>query len=248
MNKYLMLFVLLTAFLFTGVAYAGPMINIGSMYDMMMSGEKTFSKRVYNGGDTTAFVRIDILQMVVDAKGSLDTPIKQVNDGQLNKEMLVATPQRLIIPPGGFQNVRLIWPSKRDKEYYYRVRFTPVLPKSNEGFNATAEQLKEYEADQVKAGVNVLTGYGSILFVAPDTPRFDSHITQDKQTMTIKNNGNATIVLEKIQTCQQPGNKCDEEGRSFVLPGGSHQLKKNSEQETIKYMLVEGKKEQAKSF
>ncbi|WP_260200119.1 hypothetical protein [Candidatus Regiella insecticola] len=99
MNKYLMLFVLLTAFLFTGAAYAGPMINIGSMYDMMMSGEKTFSKRVYNGGDTTAFVRIDILQMVVDAKGSLDTPIKQVNDGQLNKEMLVATPQRLIIPP-----------------------------------------------------------------------------------------------------------------------------------------------------
>jgi len=50
--------------------------------------------------------------------------------------------------------VRLIWPSKRDKEYYYRVRFTPVLPKSNKGFNATAEQLKEYEADQVKAGVN----------------------------------------------------------------------------------------------
>lgn len=46
MNKYLMLFVLLTAFLFTGTAYAGQMINIGRMYEMMISGEKTLSKRV----------------------------------------------------------------------------------------------------------------------------------------------------------------------------------------------------------
>ena len=49
------------------------------------------------------------------------------------KKRLIATPQRMIVPPSEFQSIRLLWPVSREKERYYRVRLIPVMPgKSND--------------------------------------------------------------------------------------------------------------------
>ncbi|WP_193353199.1 hypothetical protein [Candidatus Regiella insecticola] len=174
------------------------------MYDMLMPGESTLTKRIYNSGSSTAFVRVDILEITLGEKKNTETPIIQVKNNKVNKETLIVTPQRLIIPPSGFQYVRLIFPGKRDRERYYRVRFTPVLPKNNDGFNLTEKELKDYQSTQeIKAGVNVMTGYGSALFVLPENPRFDTQVIKDKHLITVKNNGNATVLLDKIRICLQ---------------------------------------------
>jgi len=111
-------------------AIASPAIGIGSMYDLLMPGENNLVKKVYNSGDSTAFVRVDILEIRLDGQGGEQELVPQKMDGDaLNKNRLIATPQRMIIPPSEFQSVRLLWPGNREKERYYRVRFTPVMRK-----------------------------------------------------------------------------------------------------------------------
>ncbi|WP_339056896.1 hypothetical protein [Candidatus Regiella endosymbiont of Tuberolachnus salignus] len=244
MKKIIPLLFLLTSYFFSSLVTASPAINIGSMYDMLMPGESTLTKRIYNSGSSTAFVRVDILEITLGEKKNTETPIIQVKNNKVNKETLIVTPQRLIIPPSGFQYVRLIFPGKRDKERYYRVRFTPVLPKNNDGFNLTEKELKDYKSTQeIKAGVNVMTGYGSALFVLPENPHFDTQFIKDKQLITVKNNGNATVLLDKIKICLQEKDKkrCEEERRTFILPGKSYQLDKKTAEGEINYTLIEGK-------
>ncbi|MDT9091332.1 hypothetical protein RSW97_25460, partial [Escherichia coli] len=47
---------------------------------------------------------------------------------------LVASPSRLIIPANGVQATRLLFMGERDRERYFRIRFIPVLPKAEDGF------------------------------------------------------------------------------------------------------------------
>lgn len=48
---------------------AAPAIGIGSMYDLLMPGENNLVKKVYNSGDSTAFVRVDMLEVKLDVNG-----------------------------------------------------------------------------------------------------------------------------------------------------------------------------------
>jgi hypothetical protein len=38
-------------------AYAGPQINVGTVYDYLDADKSTYLKRVFNSGDSTAFVK-----------------------------------------------------------------------------------------------------------------------------------------------------------------------------------------------
>ncbi|MDF7340165.1 hypothetical protein NFG14_18585, partial [Proteus mirabilis] len=52
---------------------------------------------------------------------------------------------RLIIPPSGFQTVRILWSGARDKERYFRIRLTPVLPEENDGFGMSKDEITQYK-------------------------------------------------------------------------------------------------------
>ncbi|MDN7225643.1 hypothetical protein QZL56_21120, partial [Providencia stuartii] len=74
----------------------------------------------------------DVLEITPGDKGiSIESSQKTINGNKLEKDRLIVSPLRLIIPPSGFQSVRMIWPGEREKERYFRVRFTPVLPQEN---------------------------------------------------------------------------------------------------------------------
>lgn len=80
------------------IAHAGPSINIGTVYDYLDGDKSTFLKRVFNGGDSTAFVKVNILEIVYDADGShREIPVKPQSDGA-GRDGLMASPARLIVP------------------------------------------------------------------------------------------------------------------------------------------------------
>lgn len=166
---YLILFLL-----FSGNASSSAEISIGTLYDYMSGQQSTYLKRVRNQGDATAFVKVAIHEIIYDSEGQpKESP--ELTEGN---RALVASPSRLIIPANGVQASRFLFMGERDKERYFRVRFIPVLPKVEDGFDIDAATIKE-EREQVSAGVNILTGFGSILFVMPRQSHFDTQIIED---------------------------------------------------------------------
>ena len=54
------LWVLLVLSGFSFGIQAGPQINVGTVYDYLDSDKSTYLKRVFNSGDSTAFVKVNI--------------------------------------------------------------------------------------------------------------------------------------------------------------------------------------------
>ncbi|MEQ5223493.1 hypothetical protein ABN242_15880, partial [Providencia alcalifaciens] len=48
--------------LISSYSLSSPVIGIGSMYDIFNPDSKNITKRVYNTGTSTAFVRVDVLE------------------------------------------------------------------------------------------------------------------------------------------------------------------------------------------
>lgn len=150
------------------MAHAGPSINIGTVYDYMDGDKSTYLKRVFNGGDSTAFVKVNILEILYDADGkSQEVPLKSSADGS-TRDGLMASPARLIVPANGMQGTRLLYMGERDRERYFRVRFVPVVPEKEDEFAVSVEEREEYRKT-LSAGVTVLAGYGAVFLSVPRT-------------------------------------------------------------------------------
>lgn len=230
----------LGALLSTAVS-ATPVLGIGSMYDVITLDAQSMTKRIYNTGTSTAFSRVDVLEIdPTNMKGNAETPQKEIIADNINKNRLIVTPSRLIIPPGGFQSVRIIWPGDRKVEKYFRVRFTPVVPQANDSFGLDQKAVSEYRKNSLKAGVNVLTGYGTIVIVQPEKPVFNSIFDQSKKgVITVRNNGNTTISLDNIRQCKSAKTDCGNSNREFIIPGKSKALNVQPGYQ-IYFTLIEG--------
>lgn len=218
--------------------YAGPLISIGSMYEVLNSDQRSLAKRIYNNGDTSAYVRVDVMRIDPTAK-DIEMPVKTLKDDELVKDRLLVTPMRMIIPPNNFQASRILWSGQRDTEQYYRVRYTPVLPAINDGFGLDAKAVKDYRNKTVQAGVNVLAGYGTVVIVQPDNPHFNTQIIQKANSIDIVNRGNASVIAEDIKICKTKLSQCDASARAFILPGRTYTIKKQ-EGGSVSFSLQEG--------
>lgn len=218
------------------------------MYDVLTPDMQSMTKRIYNTGDSTAFVRVDLLEINPGNKGAEEVPQKELSGTTLERDRLIITPQRLIIPPAGFQTVRALWPGERSRERYFRVRFVPVMPESDDGFGLDKKAVDEYRQDTLQAGLNVLTGYGTIMIIQPDRPVFDTLVSDTAaDSITIRNNGNATVSLDNIRQCKIANTDCEAVSRAFILPGRSHIMQRKAGYKT-NFTLIEGNNKQALSY
>lgn len=234
---------------FISAVNAAPLIGIGSMYDVLTPGTQSLTKRIYNTGDTTAFVRVELLEISPNQKNNTtdEKPVNEITGNTLERDRLIVTPLRMIIPPNGFQSTRIFWPGTRDKERYFRVRFIPALPESGDDFGLNHQEADKYRTDTLQAGVNILTGYGTIVIVHPDSPTFNTHIDKTRYgDITVTNDGNATIVLENIRQCRTANTDCGDVTREFILPGRSHFIAGKAGFKT-NFTLIEGEEKQAQS-
>lgn len=205
---------------FTTAVQAGPNINIGTVYDFLDADKSTYLKRVFNGGSSTAFVRVNIFEMTFDPLGratehALDNP----GTDAARRTGLVASPARLIVPAKGMQALRLLYLGERDRERYYRVRYVPVVPEKEDQFALSETEREQYKAT-LSAGVNVMAGYGAIFFVRPKNTRFDTKIHDSTTEYRVDNNGNSTIELSEFKDCaSSEPTDCHTPRSHHVLPG-----------------------------
>lgn len=215
---------------------AAPELNVGALYDYLDSGKSTLLKRVRNAGDTTAFVKVSVVELVYDDNG---VAREVATDGlALEQRGLVASPARLIVPAQGMQAVRLLYRGARDRERYFRLRFIPVLPELGDGFAVDEKEAQAYR-DELKAGVNLLAGYGSLLFVRPAQTQFQTPVRQGPGRLEVSNEGNATVVLDYFRHCQVGGEACEQAAKHHLLPGRSRYFS-NQPGRVYQFQLVEG--------
>lgn len=200
---------------------AAPELNIGGLYDYLDGDKSTLLKRVRNSGDTTAFVKVSVAELVYDDAGvarEIDT------EGlPLEQRGLVVSPARLIVPANGMQAVRLLYRGDRAEERYFRLRFMPVLPELGDGFAVDEQEARQY-SESLKAGVNLLAGYGSLLFVRPAQSLFNTPMQRKGGQLSVTNQGNATVVLDHFRQCRAPGEACEPATKHHLLPGRTRQF------------------------
>jgi hypothetical protein len=231
--------------LFAQTAHAGPSINVGTVYDYLDGGKSTYLKRVFNGGDSTAFVKVNILEIVYEADGSSrEIPLKPKPKADAGaRDGLMASPARLIVPANGMQGTRLLYMGEREKERYFRVRFVPVVPEKEDEFAVSAEEREDYKKG-LSAGVNVLAGYGTVFFVRPREMRFDSVIDNSASSYQIRNNGNTVVVIDEFKDCSVKNEQdCQPTTKHHILSGRTFQFEKQAGRE-YRFTLVEGEKTQ----
>jgi P pilus assembly chaperone PapD len=215
-------------YVFTTSAHAAPNINIGSVYDYLDGDKSTFLKRVFNGGDSTAFVKVNILEILYDAQVDADA-----RDG------LMASPARLIVPANGMQGTRLLFMGERDRERYFRVRFVPVVPEKEDEFAVSSEEREDYKKN-LSAGVTILAGYGAVFFVRPKETRFDSVIENEAGNYLIRNNGNSVVIVDEFKDCAVKNDRdCLPATKHHILAGRTFQFEKQTGRE-YRFTVIEG--------
>jgi P pilus assembly chaperone PapD len=236
--------VLVVAWLAYGPAQAAPELNVGGLYDYLEPGSSTLLKRVRNGGDSTAFVKVSVAELVYDAQGKPHEV--RLDDVPQDKRDVIVSPTRLIVPARGMQAMRILYRGKRDKERYYRLRFMPVLPEQGDEFALSDREAKAY-GDSLKAGVQLLTGYGTLLFVHPADVHYQTPARLEGGQLHVSNQGNATVVLDHFRQCDASGTHCDTATKHHLLPGRSREFPAQPGR-LLRFELHEGKQRQDMTF
>lgn len=236
MNRGLLLG-LLSVFCLT--AQAGPQINVGTVYDYLEADKSTYLKRVFNSGDATAFVKINVLEIVYDDAGApKEIAVENAADGA-SRNGLMASPARLIVPAQGMQGTRLLYMGERDRERYFRVRFVPVVPEKEDDFVVTGEEREDYKKS-LSAGVNVMTGFGTIFFVRPRDARYATAINETEGRYELRNNGNTVVIVDEFKSCSlSKESDCGATTKHHVLAGKSFAFNKEKGRE-YRFFLIEG--------
>lgn len=225
--------------LFCLTAEAGPQINVGTVYDYLDADKSTYLKRVFNSGDATAFVKVNVLEIVYGADGtSKEIAVENAADGA-SRNGLMASPARLIVPAQGMQGTRLLYMGQRDRERYFRVRFVPVVPEKEDEFVVSNEEREDYK-NSLSAGVNVMTGFGTIFFVRPKNARFDTVVDDSANRYELRNNGNTVIIVDEFKSCSlSKDSDCGATTKHHVLAGKSFAFDKEKGRE-YRFFLIEG--------
>ncbi|MCR8934993.1 MULTISPECIES: molecular chaperone [unclassified Pseudomonas] len=230
--------------LFCLSAQAGPQINVGTVYDYLDADKSTYLKRVFNSGDATAFVKVNVLEIVYAADGtSQEIAIENAADGA-SRNGLMASPARLIVPAQGMQGTRLLYMGERDRERYFRVRFVPVVPEKEDEFVVSNEEREDYK-NSLSAGVNVMTGFGTIFFVRPKDARFDTVINDSASRYELRNNGNTVIIIDEFKSCSlTKDSDCGATTKHHVMAGKTFAFDKEKGRE-YRFFLIEGAEKKA---
>lgn len=222
-------------------AAAGPNINPGTMHDYMDSDKSTYLKRIFNGGNSTAFIRISILEIIYKPDGTSDEVPLKTQAGNV-RDGLMASPARLIVPANSTQGSRLLFMGNRDHERYFRVRFVPVVPEKEDEFALNQEQTENYKKT-LTAGVSIMAGYGTIFMVRPKNIRVDTLIDDTNGRYAIKNNGNTVVLVDDFRDCATKDlQDCKPVTKNHVLPGRTFSFSKEPGRH-YRFNLIEANKQ-----
>jgi len=208
--------VLLSLLLFNFTIVAAPQVQINDLVEVVDHDRTTLQKQVYNLGDMTAFVRTEVREVEYDKIGQEHN--RSAVDG-VRENGLHISPARMIIPSGSFQVSRALYVGPRDKERYFRVRFSPTLPKDEDRFGLNKDEANDYHKKLGRSGFQLLSGYGVLYIIKPVKGVYNTIITNDGGFINILNGGNSSIRLQGFSECKKNGGDCGLSQDIFITPG-----------------------------
>lgn len=145
---------------------------------------------VINNGDDNAFVKVEVL--AVDNPGEDEE--KRISLAGAEDLPFIASPARIVIPPGGRKQVRLVnLKGPAAVEQVYRINFTPVLPPLEEQQGAT---------------VRVVVAYQVLAIVHPARANENLQVTRSANALKFVNAGNSYVMLSEGQQCDEKNEEC----------------------------------------
>ena len=157
----------------------------------------------------TLFINIEVLE--VGNPGAHDET--QIVADDPSKVGLIATPSRVILPPGNTRQVRLVnlFPAD-DGERIFRVNFTPV---------AGSADGNEEEANAVR----LMVGYQALVIVRPNKTNANIIGKRVGNNLMLTNNGNTNVYLDRIRYCDSvKPNQCEPIVENRLYPGNIWEL------------------------
>lgn len=220
-------------------APAAPNINVGVFYDYLDADKSSYLKRVFNSGDSTAFIKVAVMEILYDSEGG-SAEVELQSDAQTGvRDGLMATPSRLIVPANGVQGTRLLYLGEREKERYFRVRFVPVMPEQDDEFAVSQEERDAYKT-RLSAGVTVLAGFGTVFFVRPKVTRFATRVDEQPIEYGLHNDGNSVVVVDEFKDCASGDSQdCRPVTKHHILPGRAFGFTRQAGR-TYRFTLIEG--------
>jgi len=178
----------------SALLYAASGINVTPLIvDFSPTGAKFSDISVINmSSSSTAYVKVTLTR--VDNPGMpTEKNIPFTNNPQTFG--LVASPVRLAIPPSQLRRIRLL-PLIHDnaQDVVYEVNITPVTGEM-ESFNA---------GNQIQAGLQVIVGYATKVFIRPLNAQAVVSITREGNLISISNTGNSNVLLNNGEECSSP--------------------------------------------
>ena len=160
--------------------------------------------KVSNTGDENIFVQVEVLE--VRKPGTIDEEKVTVSDP--SKLKLIATPNKLIVPPGAQKLVRIVSLKPADaEEHVYRINVTPILPPLEE------------EASQLR----IVVAYQILTIVQAAKPKSNLEVVRTAKSITFHNKGNSNVLLSDGRQCEME-DKCQELNSKRIYAGNSWTL------------------------
>lgn len=138
--------------------------------------------KVSNTDPEDVYVQIEVLK--VENPGSDNETRTVIKDPKALK--LLATPNKLVIPPNGQKLVRIVnLEQNNQEERIYRINVTPIVA-----------PLEEEESQ-----LRIVVAYQVLAIIQPDNPKSDLTINREGSKLTLSNTGNTNILLSDGKQC-----------------------------------------------
>jgi len=181
MNMFLRAFAVTSLILFSAWSMAAMQIS-KSIIDYQPGDPSRQDIEISNPDAEPLYIKVEIKQIV--NPGMENEKIVVVTNPK--ESGLLATPNRLVIPPGATKMVRVVnLKGLTDKERIFRVALTPVPA--------------DIEAETT--GVKILVGYQLLVLIQPIAPKPDVVATRAEGKLTLVNNGNTNVLFSAGKQC-----------------------------------------------
>lgn len=138
--------------------------------------------KVSNSDPEDMYVQVEVLE--VRKAGSVDEIRAKVSDP--SKLKLLATPNKIIIPPNGQKLIRIVnLQQDNDQERIYRINVTPIVPPLEED----SSQLR------------IVVAYQILAIIQPNVPASQLNAQRNGKVMTFVNKGNTNVLLSDGNQC-----------------------------------------------
>jgi P pilus assembly chaperone PapD len=173
------------------------------------AGSKQDVAVINDDAEDKLYVKIEAFR--VQAPGTVEEELVPMDKNSIPE--FVATPAKMIVPPGGKSIVRLLDLNQtKDEERIYRINILPI---------SRPIEIEAVEGEEsVRSMVEILIAYQVLAIILPVNPVATPFVQRQEKLVTVSNSGNANFLLSRGRQCNPlDSEECVELPNKRIYPG-----------------------------